>query len=72
MTWSGSTRRRLRAIEISPDALRSQRVADIQPAEVDFVRVEALGRVFELARTPSGWTSSSRRRARRIRRPSRR
>ena len=45
----------LRAIGISPDALRSQRVADIQPAEVNFVQVEALGRVFELVRTPSGW-----------------
>lgn len=47
--------KKLGAIAISPDALRSQRVADIQPAAVDVLRVEALGRVFELARTPRGW-----------------
>ena len=63
----------LRAIGISPDALRSQRVADIQPAGVNFVQVEALGRVFELVQDAERLGSRpSRRAGRRIRRPSRR
>jgi len=45
----------LRDIGMTPGALRGRRVADIQPAAVDSLSIEALGRVFELARMPSGW-----------------
>ncbi|MBV8677415.1 MAG: DUF4340 domain-containing protein [Planctomycetaceae bacterium] len=38
-----------------PNALRGQRVADINPRRVESIRIEQPGRVFELTRTPTGW-----------------
>ena len=40
-----------RDLGLDPNALRSQKVADLDPARVEFLRVEAFGRTFDLSRT---------------------
>src|SRR5262249_47370110 len=35
--------------------LRSRRVAELNDARVEFIRIEAFGRRFDIARTASGW-----------------
>ena len=38
-----------------PNALRSHKVAELVPERIEFVRVEAFGRTFDLSRTAKGW-----------------
>jgi hypothetical protein len=45
-----------RDLGLDINALRSQKVAEIDPARVEFVRIEAFGRTFDLSRAANGWT----------------
>ena len=38
-----------------PNAVRSHKVVDLTPARVEFIRIEAFGRTFDLSRTANGW-----------------
>ncbi|WP_406700603.1 DUF4340 domain-containing protein [Singulisphaera sp. Ch08] len=46
----------LATLGVDPNAIRSTKVADFEPARASFIRVEALGRTFDMARTDQGWT----------------
>jgi hypothetical protein len=42
-------------LEDDPHAFRSRRAAELNPARVDFIRIQAGGVTHELARGPGGW-----------------
>ncbi len=46
----------LKGLGVDPNAFRSPKVADVNPARVVRIGVEADGRDFEVARSGSGWT----------------
>lgn len=47
--------KRLRESYGGPNNLRSQNVAQITPARVSRLQIDALGRTFDLSRAPDGW-----------------
>ncbi|AGA30061.1 DUF4340 domain-containing protein [Singulisphaera acidiphila] len=46
----------LSTLGVDPNAIRSAKVADFEPAQASFIRIEALGRTFDMARTDKGWS----------------
>ncbi len=45
----------LRDLGTRPNALRSQKVAEINPRRIESLRIEQPGRVFALVNSPTGW-----------------
>ena len=45
----------LRELGTDPNAFRNQKVTDLDPARANFIRLEASGVEFELAKSPAGW-----------------
>jgi hypothetical protein len=48
--------RNFEGLGLDPNALRGKKVARIDPAAVEFVRIRAVGHTFDLARAAKGWT----------------
>ena len=46
----------LSTLGVDPNAIRSTKVADFEPARASFIRIEALGRTFDMSRTDQGWS----------------
>ncbi len=51
--------RAVRDLGLTANTVRSKRIADFDPREVEFVRIESGGKTFDLARSGSGWTQES-------------
>ncbi|SIN98679.1 protein of unknown function [Singulisphaera sp. GP187] len=46
----------LSTLGVDPNAIRSTKVADFEPARASFIRIAALGRTFDMCRTDQGWS----------------